>query len=619
MTLARLLRTIARRALTDPLGMVRLVVTRILDEPAHVLVRALGLLPDRPRRSAARILDAKGRLVGIVAPRAGWPLLFRLAAMDATGRRHQALDLAHRRGPACTATGRMAVAGWLAEVDRAEQGLELIVPLPAVPRVQRVRGRVRWRAGDWVAARDELAAAAAADPRPTTVRMLDRIEQDLRAVTPGWLPDVPSAAARAIVASMGRPTPGRAVHLINNGLPHVQTGYTVRAQRIALAQRDQGLDPVMVTKLGFPWRQGIGDVPEREQVDGVPYLHVPDPGGDTIFGTAERVDRAVERAGPLIAAERPAVLHPTTPYDNAQLALALGRHLDVPVVYELRGFLEETWVSRAGSPDAVAAAEASDRYRLTRDTEGWCAAQAAHVVTLGEAMKADLVSRGVAAERITVVPNAVDLDAFTPSPGGEAGRRVRADLGIPDGRVVLGYISSLVPYEGVEVLLQGVRELLDRGSDIEVVVVGDGTARAGWEREAAELGLAGRCRFTGRVPHAGIQGYYEAIDVFVVPRRDERVCRSVTPLKPVEAMALERCTVVSDLPALAEMVEEGVTGRTFAAEDPIALADVVAPLVDDAALRATLGRAARERVAQERTWAANGRRYHDIYRSIGAV
>ncbi len=619
MSLARLLRTIARRALTDPLGMVRLVLTRLVDEPAHVLVRSLGLLPAGPRAGAARILEVKGRVFGRLLPRAGWPLLFRLAALDAAGRRPEALDLAARRGPACRAAGRMAVAGWLAEVDRAEQGLELIAPLPAVPRVQRVRGRVRWRAGDWVAARDELAAAAAADPRPTTLRMLDRIHQDLRAVTPGWLPDIPSPAARGIVAAMGRTTPGRAVHLINNSLPHLQTGYTVRAQRIALAQRDHGIDPVMVTKLGFPWRQGIGDAPQRAEVDGVPYLHVPDPGGDTIFGTAERVDRAVERAGPLIAAERPAVLHPTTPFDNAQLALALGRHLDVPVVYELRGFLEETWVSRAGSPDAIAAAAASDRYRLTRDTEGWLAAQAAHVVTLGEAMKADLVTRGVAAERITVVPNAVELDTFTPSPDRAAGRRVRAQLAIPDERVVLGYISSLVPYEGVEVLLRGARELLDRGSDIEVVVVGDGTARAGWEREAAELGLAGRCRFTGRVPHAQIQGYYEAIDVFVVPRRDERVCRLVTPLKPVEAMALERCTVVSDLPALAEMVEEGVTGRTFAAEDPVALADVVAPLVADPALRRTLGAAARERVAQERTWDANGRRYLDIYRSIGAI
>jgi glycosyltransferase involved in cell wall biosynthesis len=605
MTLARLLRTIARRATTDPVGAARLVSTRVRDEPAHVLVRVQGMLPAAVRRRTVRPLRLLGRLLGVLAPRAGWPLLLQLLALDADGARDDALALATTRGPSRSGPGRLVVAGWLAEVDHAVAGLALIEDLPPVPRVQRVRGQIRWRAGDWRAAQTELRAAVAADPRATTRRTLHRVEQDVLALEPGWLPAIPALRSEGSVH-------GRAVHLINNALPQQQAGYTVRAHRIALAQRDHGVDPVMVTKLGYPWRQGFGDAPARDVVDGIAYHHVPDPGGDTIFGTAERAERSVAHAGPIIAGLRPAVLHPTTPYDNAQVALAIGRSLDVPVVYEVRGFLEETWLSR--QPNG---SEASDRYRLTRATEGWCAARADHVVTLGEAMKADLVSRGVVADRITVVPNAVDVDDFLPVAGRGAGMRAR--LGVPERRVLLGYISSLVPYEGVEVLLRGVRELLDRGADVGVLIVGDGAARTGWERDAASLGLGTRAIFTGRVPHADIQAYYEAIDVFVVPRRNDRVCRLVTPLKPVEAMALERCVVVSDLPALAEMVEEGVTGRTFAAEDPVALADVVAPLLDDPAARAALGAAGRERVAAERTWRANGARYAEIYRSLGAL
>jgi glycosyltransferase involved in cell wall biosynthesis len=605
MTFARLLRALARRATTDPVGAARLVSTRVRDEPAHVLVRAQGMLPLAVRRGSAAPLRTLGRVLAVLAPRAGWPVLLQLLALDATGARAEAITLAKERGRQLSGAGRLVVAGWLAEIDRARDGLDLIDPLPDVARVQRVRGRVRWRAGEWRAAKAELEAAMAADPRPTTERTLHRVREDLRSLEPGWLPD-PVGLRR------GAPRTGRAVHLLNNSLPQVQAGYTVRAHRIALTQRDHGVDPVMVTKLGFPWRQGFAEAPERDEVDGIPYLHVPDVGGDTIFGTAERVDRSVARTGPIVAKLRPAVLHPTTPYDNAQVALTIGRELDVPVVYEVRGFLEETWLSRHDDPMA----ESTDRYQLMRDIEGWCAAQAAHVVTLGEAMKADLVTRGVEASRITVCPNAVDLEDFTPAGRGPA---VRRHLDVPDTRVLLGYISSLVPYEGVEVLLRGVRELLDRGEDVGVVIVGDGTARAGWEREAEALGLGDRCRFTGRVPHAEIQGYYEAIDVFVVPRRDERVCRSVTPLKPVEAMALEGCVVVSDLPALAEMVEEGVTGRTFPAEDPVGLADVVQPLLGDPATRAAFGVAARERVAAERTWKANGDRYAAIYRDLGAL
>ncbi|MBS3941896.1 MAG: glycosyltransferase [Actinobacteria bacterium] len=606
MSLGRLLRSLVRRAAKDPVGALTLVTTRVRDEPAHVLVRVLGMLPAAARGRLVVPFRLLGRALAVVAPRAGWPLLLQLVALDLAGARDQAVAVAQDRGPKLTAAGRLTVAGWLAEVERPHPGLALVDPLPDVARVQRVRGRIRWRAGHWVAARDELAAAMAADPRPTTQRTLHRVAEDVRALEPGWLPTVTGLPAST-------PQVGRAVHLLNNSLPQVQAGYTLRAHRIALAQRDHGVDPVMVTKLGFPWRQGFGEAPDRDVVDGIPYVHVPDPGGDTVFGTAERVERSVERTGPIVAGLHPAVLHPTTPYDNAQVCLALGRALDVPVVYEVRGFLEETWLSRhAGVPGL----EQVDRYRLMRDTEGWCAAQADHVVTLGEAMKDDLVSRGVAADTITVVPNAVDTDVFAPA---GRGGPIRDRLGLPAGRVLLGYISSLVPYEGVEVLLRATRHLLDRGHDVAVVVVGDGTARAGWEREAADLGLGDRASFTGRVPHHEIRGWYEAIDVFVVPRRDERVCRNVTPLKPVEAMALERCVVVSDLPALAEMVEEGVTGRTFPAEDPEGLADVVEPLLDDPGTRARLGAAARERVVADRTWAANGARYARIYHDLGAL
>ena len=95
--------------------------------------------------------------------------------------------------------------------------------------------------------------------------------------------------------------------------------------------------------------------------------------------------------------------------------------------------------------------------------------------------------------------------------------------------------------------------------------------------------------------------------MFVVPRTANRVSRLVTPLKPYEAMALERAVVVSDLPALREIVTPGETGLTFRAEDAEDLAEVLGRLLDDPALRARLGRQAREWILAERTWAANGR------------
>ncbi len=116
-----------------------------------------------------------------------------------------------------------------------------------------------------------------------------------------------------------------------------------------------------------------------------------------------------------------------------------------------------------------------------------------------------------------------------------------------------------------------------------------------------------------------MERYYRTIDVFVVPRTNDRVSQLVTPLKPYEAMAMEKALVVSDVGALLEIVEEGVTGRSFRAEDAASLANVIEELVADAPGRQRLGAAAREWVVANRTWAQNGRRYLELYQRLGVV
>ncbi|HEY0442844.1 MAG TPA: glycosyltransferase family 4 protein, partial [Candidatus Limnocylindrales bacterium] len=259
----------------------------------------------------------------------------------------------------------------------------------------------------------------------------------------------------------------------------------------------------------------------------------------------------------------------------------------------------------------------ADRYAGAKAAETACMLAAAAVVTLSETMRADIVRRGCKPENVIVVPNAVDIDRFVPRPRDDA---LAASLGIADGETVLGYISSFTGYEGIRFLIEAGAILRDRGRRVRVLLVGDGEERGALEAEARRLGVAdGTVIFTGRVPHERIASYYSVIDVFVVPRTADRVSQLVTPLKPYEAMALERPLVVSGVAALREIVVDGETGLTFRPEDAADLAAVVEPLLEDRGRREALGRAGREWVAANRTWRQNGERYRALYERLGAV
>jgi glycosyltransferase involved in cell wall biosynthesis len=271
----------------------------------------------------------------------------------------------------------------------------------------------------------------------------------------------------------------------------------------------------------------------------------------------------------------------------------------------VRGFWEDTWLSRhAGSADLTR----SDRYVRARALESRCMTDADLVVTLGEAMREEIIGRGVPARNVVIVPNGVSEGFLRPLPDGSA---LRERLGIRPGEHVVGLVSSLVPHEGIGTLLAAVKILNDRGVRTRALIVGDGPERTALQRQAADLCLD--AIFTGRVPSSQVRDYHAVLDAFVVPRTPDRVCQLVTPLKPVEAMASGLPVVLSAVSALAEIVRDGETGLLSPPLEPGELADRLQALLGDANLRAKLGASARDWVARDRTWAHNAARYREAY------
>ena len=556
----------------------------VAADPVRALVLAQRVLP-RPLRGWLRLAGPYGRASIL------WGAGDRdaaLAALDATPRRQAAFALAvDQPQTAAAALGR------LAENDHARPVLA---------------ARLAWRQGRLTEAIRALDKARGVLAR--RLRALLTAEQSVLgdSMIMGRSGQIAPTLTHDHEATGTNP---RVLHLVNDALPAASAGYTIRTHEIVLAQKAAGLDPHVVTRCGFPVTQGTLDGRRLVMLDGIPYHRLLPwrmPGHPD-----KAADLGRELAARLAAQIQPGVLHAVSNYSNARIALALGQRHGLPVVYEVRGFWEDTWLSRHPHREDLAS---SELYRRHRDLETSCMLAADLVVTLGEAMRDEIVARGVPAGKVLIVPNAVSEEFLQPLPDATA---LRAELGIKPKEHVVGEVTSLVPHEGIGTLLEAAKQLRERGLPVRVLIVGDGPERAALQRQAAGLGLAEAAIFTGGVPAAKVREFHALLDVFVVPRTSDRVCQLVTPLKPVEAMASGLCVVTSEVKALAEIIKPDVTGALTIPQDPVALADSLELLVGSPDVRRKLGDNAREWVARDRTWAHNAARYRDAYARLGAI
>jgi glycosyltransferase involved in cell wall biosynthesis len=591
-------------AMRRPAAAIRLISSIIRVGDRRVFFRLSERISPRARsrlfRPLLRASDVRLRL----RPTSSYAIRLKALSLWELGRRDEAMSFVERAGEVAGERTRLWLAGFCIGVER---------PVPASLRLDRIGGHrslalqaeASWRGGRLREAQAQIREAQRLDRGDRPLRRLrERIDGELRALTPGWRPGAPSFPRRI------EPTRGRVLHLLTNSLPYRQAGYTVRSHQVARWQREVGLDPHVATQAGFPASGGVIGIPQRETIQGVPYYRLLP---DLPFGLPldRHLELNVNAASELTEELAPSVLHAASNHLNAQTALALRDRYSLPVVYEVRGFLEETWLSKMGTGAAM-----SDRYQLSRTNETDCMRLADAVVTLSETMKREIVERGVDPERITVVPNAVEVEAFRPR--ARDGALARA-LGIGDGEDVIGYVSTLNAYEGIGYLIEAAAHLRSWGRRVRLLLVGDGLERAALEETARRVGIKDAVVFTGHVPYEDVARYYSLMEIFVVPRTDARVCQLVTPLKPYEAMAMARPLVVSRVAALLEIANGGETAHTFTPCDSHDLADVLDRLLADAPERARLGDAARRWVVQHRTWRQNGERYRALYERLGAA
>jgi hypothetical protein len=400
----------------------------------------------------------------------------------------------------------------------------------------------------------------------------------------------------------------RVLHILDHSLP-LHSGYSFRTVAILREQHALGWQTEQLTT---PRHGRVSqDVNEAEgwhfhrtsfapnwlsRIPGVIYLQ-------EMMATARRLTEVARQF-------RPDVLHAHSPVLNALPALWVGRRLGIPVVYEVRALWEDAAV------DHGVTREGTVRYRVSRALESFALRHADRITTICEGLRTEIAQRGIAANRITVIPNAVDPEEFRS--GAPPDPELRARLGLT-GKTVVGFAGSFYAYEGLDLLIEALAMLAPRRPDLRALLVGGGLQEANLRAMAAERGIENRVVFVGRVPHSEVRRYYDLMDVLAYPRHRMRLTEIVTPLKPLEAMAQGRMFVASDVGGHRELVRDGETGFLFPAGDAAALANAIDMVLERRAEWPRIRDTARRFVEVERTWKQSVGRYANVYGALVAA
>ena len=296
---------------------------------------------------------------------------------------------------------------------------------------------------------------------------------------------------------------------------------------------------------------------------------------------AARVLMALDQAGvqPDLLYERYALFHRA----GGQVATALN----IPFMLEVNAPL----------------AEEQERFRglhlkaLADVTETETLCRADHIIAVSAAVREHVLSKGVPAERVTVLPNGVDTARFHPGVDGQSVRE-RYEL---VGRPVIGFIGSLKPWHGLDFLLDAFNDILARRPDAALLLVGEGPTLADLQARVARDQLQGRVILTGRIPHADIPAYLAAMDVTAAPYTTQNGFY-FSPLKVVESLAAGRPVVAPRLGQLTDLLQDGVTGLLYPPGDRAAFVERVLELLNDAPQLQVMGRAAAKAAREDFGW-----------------
>ena len=399
----------------------------------------------------------------------------------------------------------------------------------------------------------------------------------------------------------------RILHVFDHSIP-LHSGYTFRSFEIIKHQRMLGWETIHLTG-----SKHFKQFSKLEKIDGLSFYRTfpkyPLLNNIPIINQYRVVKDLERRLLEVCRLENPDIIHAHSPCLNGMAAIKVGAKLSIPVVYEMRASWEDAAVSHGSTH------ENSLRYKVSRFLETYTLKHADAIVTICEGLKSDISARGIEKEKITVVPNAVEIVKKDSSSLSSKTKKLREKYNL-ENSFILGFIGSFYYYEGLDVLLRALPEVLNHFPESKVLLIGGGIAENELKAQCDNLQINDNVIFTGRVPHADISDYYELIDLLVYPRLSIRLTEIVTPLKPLEAMAEKRLFIASDIGGHRELIEDQKTGILFEANSHSDLAEHLCKIIASPDEYKYMLENAYEYVCKFRNWDSVVKNYKIVYESI---
>lgn len=404
------------------------------------------------------------------------------------------------------------------------------------------------------------------------------------------------------------------LHLLNRSLP-LLSGYSIRSHNI-LTHQKTFVNSFAITDSDFLLKN------DYDIIDNVIYYRCPKTVGSRLFYEPSifkkmKVSRIYRRyyrtilntpknmIEKIVKNKHIDLIHGHTPQGFAKKGEKVARKFEIPFIYEVRGFWEDTQVALGYLE------EESKNYMKIRKKETALMTKADTIITLGKAMEKDIRNRGINEKAIKIIPNAVDTEKFKPK---SPNTHLQEQLGIKNKKVI-GYIGSIRKIEGIEYLIEAMKFIKKEIPNTFLLLVGPCSIDYKNEllKEIKKLKLEGYVQFSGSIQPEHIQDYYSIIDIHVIPRINVRVNRLVTPLKPLEIMAMGKVVISSDLLALRELIEPDVSGDLFRSENSENLAEKVCYYLSENEKKAQLETRARDYVVKNYDWNVIIQKYKQIY------